>query len=76
MSWRAFLPNRLWPNRRFAHRRVDYAAPVIPGDDELAAYCEQYVVCNDDVESVCDNDRDDSSSSGSDSSSNSGIATK
>ena len=30
MSWRAFLPNMLGPNLRFAHRRVDYAARLFP----------------------------------------------
>ena len=52
----------LWLNRRFARRRraaYHYAAPVIPGDDALAAYCEQYIVCDDDVETVCDDYQDD-----------------
>ena len=37
-----------------------HAAPVIPVDDALAAYCEQYIVCDDDVETVWDDDRNDS----------------
>ena len=67
MSWRAFFPNMLWLNRRFGHRKVDYAAPIIPGDDALAAYCEQYIVCDNDVETFCDHERDDSGSSSQDS---------
>ena len=61
MSWRAFLPNMLWLNRRFAGREPNYAAPIIPGDDALAAYCERYVVCND-TATYCsaDHDRNDS----------------
>ena len=44
----------LWIDHRACRRRMYYAAPVIPGDDAVAAYCEQYVVCDDDVETVCD----------------------
>ena len=61
MSWRAFLPKMLRLNRRFGRRTAThgYPAPVIPGDDVLAAYCEQYIVCDNDVETVCDDYRDD-----------------
>ena len=47
----------LWLDRRFAGHKTDHAAPIIPGDDELAAYCEQYIVCDNDVETFCDDYR-------------------
>ena len=50
----------LWIDHRACRRRMYHAAPVIPVDDALAAYCEQYIVCDDDVETVCDDDRNDS----------------
>ena len=61
----------LWLNRRFARRRraaYHYAAPVIPGDDALAAYCEQYIVCDktvchDDAETCSDNRQDSGTTS-------------
>ena len=63
MSWPASLLKMLWLNRRFGHRKVDYAAPVISVDDALAAYCERYVVCDDDVATVRDDDGNDSGGS-------------
>ena len=49
----------LWIDHRACRRRMYYAAPVIPGDDAVAAYCEQYVVCEDDAQTVCDEVQDD-----------------
>ena len=47
------IDSLLWIDHRACRRRMYQAAPVIPIDDALAAYCERYVVCDDDVERVC-----------------------